>query len=182
MSEHDLFFALLEHYQELCETDINPQGLEFSFEEPFDDRGREFVVYTFQVIDEDNFEISLSLNARHPLWSPRTQVYLKQLAYRLGQDKIIVECLEVNSITLRAVFTSDVDEDSLDELVEKIVNIVINLAKVIHSVLGVAHINYRLMGKSKSSEKVKQKLEIKQKQLVELTLCSWKPDRIILLC
>ena len=177
---HDLLYALLDRYQNIYQTHIDSNGQLFSFEEPIDKRRRESVVYAFQVMDDEHFEIALGLYARFPLWAPRTESYLKQLAYKLALDNIKIEYPGETSIMLKYEVTPQgLDyEDDPDEQADMVDSIVLNLANIIFAVRGVVHLNCRL--KREVYKERRKKLE--PDRLVELTLCSWKPKSSLLMC
>ena len=177
---HDLLYALLDRYQNIYQTHIDSNGQLFSFEEPIDKRRRESVVYAFQVIDDEHFEIALGFYARLPLWAPRTELYLRQLACKLALDNIKIEYPGETSIMLKYEVTPQNPdyEDDPDEQADMVDSIVLNLANIIFAVRGVVHINSRL--KRESYRERREKL--KPDRLVDLTLCSWKPNSSIFMC
>jgi len=177
---YDLLDALRKRYKDIYLTDLSPDQRLLSFMEPIDRRCRESVVYIFHVVDEKNFEIVLNFNSRYPLNIPQTELYLNKLSDQLSQDNIIVESGVNNSITLRSPLTLEnlSYEEDPQEQADMVDNIAVNLANIIHSMRGVVHINYRLKDKMDSERSKK----LQPQMLVELTLCSWKPNSSVQMC
>ncbi len=177
---HELLFALLERYQDIYKTNIDSNRQWFTFEEPIDKRCRESVVYAFNVVDDEHFEIALGLYARFPLWVPRTELYLRKLAYHLASDNVKFEYPGATSIMLKYAVTPmslsyEKDPRCQADMVD---SIVLNLANIIHAIRGVVHINVRLRHKD---DRARNK-QLEPNRLVALTLCSWKPEGGIQMC
>jgi hypothetical protein len=175
-----LLYALLQRYESIYNVSIAFDGQLFHFEEFLDKHYRESVIYAFAVVEDDELEVALTFRARFPIWVPRTQLYLRHLAYKLASYNIGIEYPNAATVMLKHTVTpaSLSYEDDVDEQANIVDGIVLHVAHILHAVRGVTHINKRLYRQFNKERGEK----LRPERLVELTLCSWKPNSVVKLC